>query len=50
MPYFDFADDKFFISEQQFRIIQQKKLVSQNPGNIIAPFRIEKFKNRGWTQ
>jgi hypothetical protein len=50
MPYFDFADDKFFISEQQFRIIQQKKLVPQNPGNIIAPFRIEKFKNRGWTQ
>jgi hypothetical protein len=49
-PYFDFEDDKFFISEQQFRIIQQKKLVSQNPGNIIAPFRIEKFKNRGWTQ
>lgn len=50
MPYFDFADDKFFISEQQFKVIQQKKLVSQNPGNIIAPFRIEKFKNRGWTQ
>ena len=49
-PYFDFEEDKFFISEQQFSIIQQKKLVSQNPGNIIAPFRIEKFKNRGWTQ
>jgi hypothetical protein len=50
MPYFDFADDKFFISEQQFRIIQQKKLVPQNPGNIIADFRVNKFKNRGWTQ
>jgi hypothetical protein len=50
MPYFDFADDKFFISEQQFRIIQQKKLVPQNPGRIIPVYRTEKFKNRGWTQ
>ena len=50
MPYFDFMDDKFFISESQFRIIQQKKLVSQNPGNIIADFRVNKFKSRGWTQ
>ena len=50
MPYFDFMDDKFFISEQQFRIIQQKRLVSQNPGNIIPVYRTEKFKNRGWTQ
>ncbi len=50
MPYFDFAEDKFVISERQFSIIQQKRLVSQNPENIIAPFRIEKFKNRGWTQ
>jgi hypothetical protein len=50
MPYFDFMEDNFFISERQFSIIQQKRLVSQNPGNITAPFRIEKFKNRGWTQ
>jgi hypothetical protein len=50
MPYFDFADDKFFISEQQFRIIQQKKLVPKNPGRIIPVYRTEKFKNRGWTQ
>lgn len=50
MPYFDFADDKFFISESQFSIIQQKKLVPQNPGRIIPVYRTEKFKNRGWTQ
>ena len=50
LPYFDFEEDKFVISERQFSIIQQKRLVSNNPGNIIAPFRIEKFKNRGWTQ
>ena len=50
LPYFDFAEDNFFISERQFNIIQQKRLVLQRPGDIIAPFRIEKFKNRGWTQ
>lgn len=50
LPYFDFAEDKFFISEQQFKVIQQKRLVSQNPGNIIADFRVNKFKSRGWTQ
>jgi hypothetical protein len=50
MPYFDFMEDKFVISERQFSIIQQKRLVSNNPGNIIPPYRVEKFKNRGWTQ
>ena len=50
MPYFDFAEDKFVISERQFSIIQQKRLVSQNPGKIIPVYRIEKFKSRGWTQ
>jgi hypothetical protein len=50
MPYFDFAEDKFVISERQFSIIQQKRLVPQNPGKIIPVYRTEKFKNRGWTQ
>ena len=50
MPYFDFAEDKFVISERQFSIIQQKRLVPQNPGKIIPVYRIEKFKSRGWTQ
>ena len=49
-PYFDFKEDKFVISERQFSIIQQKRLVSNNPGKIIPVYRIEKFKNRGWTQ
>lgn len=49
-PYFDFKEDKFVISERQFSIIQQKRLVSNNPGRIIAVYRTEKFKNRGWTQ
>jgi hypothetical protein len=50
MPYFDFKEDKFVISKRQFSIIQQKRLVSNNPGRIIPVYRIEKFKNRGWTQ
>jgi hypothetical protein len=49
-PYFDFKEDKFVISERQFSIIQQKRLVSNNPGRIIPVYRTEKFKNRGWTQ
>ena len=49
LPYFDFAEDNFFISERQFSIIQQKRLVLQRPGDIVVPYRVEKFKNRGWT-
>jgi len=49
-PYFDLKNDKFFISEHQFRAIQQKKLIQQDPGNIIKDYRVNKFKDRGWTQ
>jgi hypothetical protein len=50
LPYFDFEEDKFFISESQFSIIQQKWLISQHPGNIISPHRVGKFESRGWTK
>jgi len=49
LPYFDFMEDNFFISERQFSIIQQKRLVLQRPGDIVVPYRVEKFENRGWT-
>jgi len=49
-PYYVFAEDKFVISERQFSIIQQKRLVPQYPGNILKPYRVNKFMDRGWTQ
>jgi hypothetical protein len=48
LPYYDLKNDKFFISEHQFRVIQQKKLVKQYSGNIIKDYRLNKFVSRGW--
>lgn len=49
MPYYDFNDDKFHISENQMKSIAHKKLVKNPEGNGPAEWRIHKFKQRGWS-
>ena len=49
MPYYDFATDKFFISEHQMELIANKKLEVNPGGNAPVQWRIEKFKMRGWS-
>ena len=46
-PYYDFMNDKFFISKQQFHAILQKKLI-KNPNGVSEEDREQKFKDRGW--
>lgn len=49
MPYYDFAEDKFYISERQLQSIADKMLVF-NPlrEKPATQARIEKFQKRGW--
>jgi hypothetical protein len=49
MPYYDLPQKTLFISEQQMDIIDKKKLVRNPGGRVPLEWRIEKFKNRGWT-
>ena len=47
-PYYDFVEDKFWISAKQYYAIMHKKLV-KNPKGVCEQERIQKFKDRGWT-
>ena len=50
MPYYDFADKKYFISEQQYMAIKDKKMV-KNPNHTLSlsKKRIEKLTAKGWS-
>lgn len=48
-PYYDLDTDKFYISERQFDAIKRKKLIRHSETREIKQYRIEKFKERGFT-
>lgn len=48
-PYYDLDADKFYISERQFDAIKRKKLIRHSETAEIQKYRIEKFKQRGFT-
>lgn len=48
LPYYDLKEDKLYISESQMIIIDRKILVLNQENGVVAPYRLEKFKNRGW--
>jgi hypothetical protein len=48
MPWYDIENDKFYISENQYRAIKQKRLVINPEAKEVATYRIQKFENRGW--
>lgn len=45
---FDLKEDKLYISESQMLIIDRKILVLNQENGVVAPYRLDKFKNRGW--
>lgn len=51
MPYYNFADDKLYISRVQYDAIVNKKLITlkENYNPIVGMSREEKFKKRGYT-
>lgn len=49
-PYYDLEIDKFYISERQLDAISRKKLIRHSETRQIQPYRIEKFKKRGFTE
>lgn len=49
MPYYDIKDEKFYISEHQLELIARKKLEANPGGKTLVQWRIEKFKQRGWS-
>jgi len=49
-PYYDLDTDKFYISERQFQAIRDKKLIIHSETREIKQYRIEKFKQRGFTE
>lgn len=49
LPYYDLQNDKFYISENQMNYIASKKLVRNPIGKVPVHWRVEKFKNRGWS-
>lgn len=48
LPYYDLKEDKLYISESQMLIIDRKILVPNQENGVVAPYRLEKFKKRGW--
>lgn len=48
LPYYDLGADKLYISESQMLIIDKKILVPNQENGAVTPYRLEKFKNRGW--
>lgn len=48
LPYYDLKEDKLYISESQMLIIDKKILVLNQENGVVAPYRLDKFKNRGW--
>ena len=49
-PYYDLDSDKFYISERQFDAIKRKKLIRHSEAREIQKYRIQKFKERGFTE
>lgn len=49
-PYYDLDVDKFYISERQFDAIKRKKLIRHSETREIQKYRIQKFKERGFTE
>jgi hypothetical protein len=49
MPYYDISNKKLYISPRQLDAIKNKKLVRNEGGKEPVRWRIEKFKNRGWS-
>lgn len=49
-PYYDLDSDKFYISERQFDAIKRKKLIRHSETREIQQYRIQKFKERGFTE
>lgn len=48
LPYYDLSADKLYISESQIHIIDKKILVPNQENGVVTPYRLDKFKNRGW--
>ena len=48
LPYYDLKEDKLYISESQMLIIDRKILVPNQENGVVTPYRLEKFKKRGW--
>jgi hypothetical protein len=49
MPYYDISNKKLHISPRQMDSIIKKKLVRNEGGKEPLQWRIDKFKNRGWS-
>lgn len=47
-PYYSLADDKLYISRQQYDSIMNQQLITNSP-IMPTPHRIEKFKKRGYS-
>jgi hypothetical protein len=48
MPWFDIKNEKFYISENQYKAIKEKRLVINPDAREVAAYRIQKFEKRGW--
>lgn len=48
LPYYDLKEDKLYISESQMLIIDRKILVLNQENGVVTPYRLDKFKKRGW--
>lgn len=46
-PHYDIADDKLYISRDQYDSIKSKTLVVNN-ADRVTPWRVKKFMKRGW--
>ena len=46
-PHYDIAEDKLYISRDQYDSIKSKTLLVNNPDRV-TPWRMEKFMKRGW--
>ena len=48
MPHYNLKTDQFYISEQQYYSIKEKKLI-KNPGHTNDHYRTQKYLDKGWS-
>jgi hypothetical protein len=48
MPWYDIKAGKYYISENQYRSIKEKKLIINPNAKVVAKYRIAKYEDRGW--